>query len=215
MRPGKTAGFLVCTFILLGSNSYAQISVGDALSKFASAGIAYKEGRYDEAISRYNEISGAGRESGPIYYNLGNSYFKKGDIGNTALSYARAKKFIPRDSDLLFNEKYTQSKIDQYGSGKNPNIFEFVLDDFIQFWTVDEVVIILVGLMISIGVESPAERKGSGKIEERLGRQTLLQFQRIAHSPDVDEVARVGRVRFEFGAQAVDVRFDQLAGLSR
>ena len=153
MRPGKIIGFLVCTFILLllGSNSDAQISVGGALSKFASAGVAYKEGRYDEAISRYNEILSAGRENGPIYYNLGNSYFKKGDMGNTALNYVRAKKFIPRDSDLMFNEKYIQSKIDQYGVEKNPNVFEDVLKDFIRFLTVDEMVIIVVGLIVIVG----------------------------------------------------------------
>jgi tetratricopeptide (TPR) repeat protein len=147
LRATLTLGLV----ILVGGTGRCQITPEEALSKFVSAGMAYKEGRYDVAISQYMEILQGGRESGPLYYNLGNSYFKKADLGQAVLNYERAKKFIPRDSDLKFNDRYVQSQMEHYGNGESQNIFQENLRNFIQFYTIDEMVIILLCLAIGIG----------------------------------------------------------------
>ncbi|MFA5363342.1 MAG: tetratricopeptide repeat protein [Candidatus Omnitrophota bacterium] len=75
-------------------------------SLFYQAGISYQQGKYDRAASDYEKLINSGLESGNVYYNLGNSYFKKGDLGLAVLSYERARRFIPNDGDLRSNYKF-------------------------------------------------------------------------------------------------------------
>ncbi|MCK5507694.1 MAG: tetratricopeptide repeat protein, partial [Desulfobacterales bacterium] len=43
---------------------------------------------------------------GELFYNIGNCYFRLGQKGNALLNYERARRFIPRDSDLKYNIEY-------------------------------------------------------------------------------------------------------------
>lgn len=141
--------------VLTAGTGQCQITAEEALSKFVTAGMAYKEGRYDAALSLYTEILEGGRVSGPLYYNLGNSYFKKGQLGKAALNYERAKQFIPRDSDLKFNWHHIQSQIKFYGDeGEGQGMAQEFFKRFTQFYTLDEMVMIVLGLVFTMGVLS-------------------------------------------------------------
>jgi tetratricopeptide (TPR) repeat protein len=72
---------------------------------------AYEKGEYAEAIEEYKKVTGAGYGSGPLYYNLGNAYFKTGALGEAILNYERAKRLMPRDADLKANFRFVSSKI--------------------------------------------------------------------------------------------------------
>ncbi|TDI24934.1 MAG: tetratricopeptide repeat protein [Acidobacteria bacterium] len=63
----------------------------------------YQEGDFDGALERYAQILDAGLESGELYYNLGNTYFKLGELGPAILYYERARRLMPGDGDLLAN----------------------------------------------------------------------------------------------------------------
>jgi tetratricopeptide (TPR) repeat protein len=151
MKTLRLLIILPCLLFLGGKNAFAEITSDEALSVFVSAGMAYKEGRYDAAIDKYNAILEGSRASGPLYYNLGNSYFKKGNVGRAVLNYERAKKYIPRDSDLKFNERYARSKIDQQTADTGQSYFERVIQSQIDFYTTEEIIMILFGLGLSIG----------------------------------------------------------------
>lgn len=133
-------------------NGSAQMTTDESLSKFVSAGMAYKEGQYDLAIQRYNEIVQGGRESGATYYNLGNSYFRKGDLGRTVLNYERAKRLIPRDSDLNFNYRHVLSRIERLNNGKKESLLDKAIKNHIQFYTTDEMVLIIAGVIFAVGI---------------------------------------------------------------
>ncbi|MFA5100990.1 MAG: tetratricopeptide repeat protein [Candidatus Omnitrophota bacterium] len=75
---------------------------------FKEADQFYKDSKYDEAVEAYEKLLRGGSESGNLYYNLGNSYFKKGDLGRAILNYERAKLFIPHDSDLRSNYDFVR-----------------------------------------------------------------------------------------------------------
>jgi len=49
-------------------------------------------------------------ESGNLYFNLGNAYFKAGERGKAILNYERARRLIPRDPDVQANLAYAQSQ---------------------------------------------------------------------------------------------------------
>ncbi len=88
------------------SSSLAQEAANTPGALFYQANINYQEAKYDSAIKNYARIINSGFESGNIYYNLGNSYFKKGELGLAVLNYERAKVLIPNDSDLSSNYDY-------------------------------------------------------------------------------------------------------------
>ncbi len=100
------------TFFIMQLQTYAAVmSKDEVIRDFVSAGVAYKDKDYDKAISLYNKIINSGWESGAIYYNLANSYFRKGDIGRAILNYERARRLIPADSDLNYNLRYARSLV--------------------------------------------------------------------------------------------------------
>ncbi len=82
-------------------------------AKFTAANIAYKAQDYTRAIEGYEAILKSGKESGAIYYNLGNSYFKQGELGRAILNYERARRLMPRDADLNFNLQYVRQRAGQ------------------------------------------------------------------------------------------------------
>ena len=80
-------------------------------SLFFQGNASYGEEDYEGAISDYEEALSLGFESGPLYYNLGNAYFKAGSLGKAILNYLRAGRLMPNDADLKANLGYAQSLI--------------------------------------------------------------------------------------------------------
>jgi len=83
---------------------------------FYKGNTLYEEGKYEAAISEYSRLIEQGLESGHLYYNMGNSYFKSGEPGRAILYYEKAKRLIPGDSDLRSNYTYAMSNIRQVSS---------------------------------------------------------------------------------------------------
>jgi hypothetical protein len=54
-------------------------------------------------VTAYSRILASGQESGTLYYNLGNCYYKLGDIGRAVLFYERARRRMPEDEDIRTN----------------------------------------------------------------------------------------------------------------
>lgn len=68
----------------------------------------YQEGNYQKAIDLYNGILAGDMESASIYYNLGNCYYKIGEISRSILNYERALLLKPGDKDARYNLKLAQ-----------------------------------------------------------------------------------------------------------
>jgi tetratricopeptide (TPR) repeat protein len=60
-------------------------------------------------LESYLSIRDAGYESGELYYNIGNAYFKLGDLGRAIVNYERAVKLMPRDEDARANLELARS----------------------------------------------------------------------------------------------------------
>ncbi|HBF43237.1 MAG TPA: hypothetical protein DDW42_06320 [Desulfobacteraceae bacterium] len=88
-------------FLLLAPVMAAECRQWEAL--FFRANQAYKEGRYQESIDNYSKLIQSGLKNGHIYYNLGNSYFKKRELGRAIFNYERARLWLPGDADLKYN----------------------------------------------------------------------------------------------------------------
>lgn len=144
------------------------------LQNFLKANMSYRDGKYADAISGYEAVLARGLESGPLYYNLGNSYFKAGQTGKAVLSYERAQKLIPRDNDLLVNEKYVQSTIGELPV-EGRTFWQNALERHKEFYSVDEMAVILLVLLFLIaashlaGLYFPAFRRVGARVMIVLG----------------------------------------------
>lgn len=69
---------------------------------FDGANQAYRQAKYSEAIKKYEQILD-GNINGEVYYNLGNAYYKSGNIGKAILHYERAMKWLANDDDVRHN----------------------------------------------------------------------------------------------------------------
>jgi tetratricopeptide (TPR) repeat protein len=70
---------------------------------FASANKLYQEGKFPEARDHYESLLANGYEGSALYLNLGNTYFRMGNIARAVLSYERGLRLAPNDDDLQFN----------------------------------------------------------------------------------------------------------------
>jgi tetratricopeptide (TPR) repeat protein len=88
----------------------------------------YEAGNYDEAADIYESIIAVGIQNSDLYYNLGNSYFKQGDLGRAILNYRRAHRLNPRDSDIKTNlmiaRAQTLDQLEVSGEGSFSNLIQ-------------------------------------------------------------------------------------------
>lgn len=102
--------FLSFIFIFLRQVDCDQLSQIRLL--FHQGNTDYREGKFEQAITDYEKALSLGFESGPLYYNLGNAYFKHGTLGKAILNYLRAQSHMPGDADLKSNLTYAQSLVE-------------------------------------------------------------------------------------------------------
>ena len=141
--------FLTLLFFAVSFYVFAN-KKDDLKTIFYTAGAMYEYGEYDKAIKEYNKIIEKGFESGAIYYNLGNCYFKKGKLGKALLNYEKAKRLIPRDSDLESNYKYARSLVKGgFIKDKRSWLIRFT-DKVFKNFTINELSILLSCLYIII-----------------------------------------------------------------
>ncbi|NLW55309.1 MAG: tetratricopeptide repeat protein [Firmicutes bacterium] len=111
-------GLLVLGFLfflpLLGGAQPENPSSPEAL--FAQANTHYEKGEYQAAVALYQHLVECGYESGHLFYNLGNSYFKLGEKGQAVLYYEKARRLIPHDADLKANLAYALSGVEEGGN---------------------------------------------------------------------------------------------------
>jgi len=103
MTPRIALAGLLLTGLLIaaGLTMYAD-SPADTGAMMASNEL-YDAGRYAESAQVYEQIVDQGYQDSALYYNLGNAYYKQGDLGRAILNYVRAERLAPRDADVRAN----------------------------------------------------------------------------------------------------------------
>ncbi len=112
------------------------LTLEEAKALFADANQAFQDGNeaaasdpgrarehYRSAALRYERLIEEGSVSnGKLYYNLGNAYFRTGEIGRAILNYRRAQRLRPGDDNLRRNLTYARSqrldRIEESSSGQ-------------------------------------------------------------------------------------------------
>jgi hypothetical protein len=81
---------------------------------------------YRSSIMHFERITGAGGvRNGKLFYNLGNAYFRKGDIGRAILNYRRAALYMPHDPNLRLNLEFARGRrVDSIEQNQREKVFE-------------------------------------------------------------------------------------------
>ncbi|MCF6155121.1 MAG: tetratricopeptide repeat protein [Candidatus Brocadia sp.] len=104
----------------------SEISSDDAIKLFTDANEKYQlaakfvaskniqeaEQKLKEATLQYEAILARGFKNGQIYYNLGNTYYRQGELGKAILNYRRAEQLIPRNADVDTNLRLIKGSIE-------------------------------------------------------------------------------------------------------
>ena len=89
---------------------------------------------YQKAILRFERIvQDGGIQSGKLYYDIGNTYFRMGDLGRAILNYRRAQRYLPNDPNLAQNLQYARKRrTDQIEEKQQTKVLKTLL-----FWHYD------------------------------------------------------------------------------
>lgn len=79
------------------------LALAAALHSFTAGNDLYLRGDYTGAAAAYESAFAEDPSSPAIAYNLGNAYYKAGDLPRAVLSYEKTLRLAPRDADARAN----------------------------------------------------------------------------------------------------------------
>ncbi|UKN01309.1 tetratricopeptide repeat protein [Paracrocinitomix mangrovi] len=119
----------------------------------------YNSEKYEEAIEAYSKHIANGEYSVELYYNLGNAYYRNGDLGKSIWAYESALKIDPDHEDANFNLEFanaqTIDKLDTQRHGLGHWVQGLAFSDKINFWAIISIICsILLSLALTVFVKS-------------------------------------------------------------
>ncbi|MDH3256996.1 MAG: tetratricopeptide repeat protein [Nitrospinota bacterium] len=113
--------------ILLPATTWSQDSTG-----ISQANRLYNQNQFREAAEIYERVIAGGMENGHLYYNLGNTYFRMGNLPRAILNYVKAQNLLPRNEDVEANLEYAVRQTVDQMDGRKPYALEAIF-----FWIGD------------------------------------------------------------------------------
>ena len=82
-------------------------------------------GKFEQAVSLYEQLLESGFINGQIYYNLGNACYRLGTPGKAIMYYRKAEELLPRDADIKANINLLKRDfVDRETIGQKPEILK-------------------------------------------------------------------------------------------
>ncbi|NRD18804.1 tetratricopeptide repeat protein [Winogradskyella eckloniae] len=95
------------TFLLLCCLSFIGFSQNDAV--FEEANTLYNNGKFAEAIDKYESILKSEQHSAELYYNLGNANYKLNNVAPSIYYFEKALLLNPNDKEIQNNLAFAQN----------------------------------------------------------------------------------------------------------
>ncbi len=97
--------YVVILSLFIFSSAFANSHIDSVMTK---GNQLYRDGEYAKAVDVYKQLIDEGYEGVSLFYNLGNAYYRIGDIGHAILYYEKALKISPSDEDAKHNLLFAQ-----------------------------------------------------------------------------------------------------------
>jgi hypothetical protein len=88
-----------------------SLRAGEGPAPFEQASQLYEQGKFTEAAAAYEQLLQSGHRTLPVYFNLGNAWFKAGQPGRSIAAYLHAERLAPRDPNVRFNLGFVRKKV--------------------------------------------------------------------------------------------------------
>ncbi|WP_458628431.1 tetratricopeptide repeat protein [Winogradskyella sp. PC D3.3] len=95
------------TFLLICCFSFIGFSQND--QSFSEANALYNDGKYAEAIDKYESILDSKQHSAELYFNLGNANYKLNNIAPSIYYFEKALQLKPNDKDIQNNLAFARN----------------------------------------------------------------------------------------------------------
>ena len=99
LRPFCVAAFVVGVLLAFP----VQAQQGGASLAFQYGNERYVQGDYQAALIAYQQAEAAGYVSGPLFYNMGSTFHRLGELGQAIRYYEKARRLMPDNDNLLHN----------------------------------------------------------------------------------------------------------------
>jgi len=107
-RAGVVGLILVMALVAVASG---EQDTGEINTLFDQACDFYEAGDLVSARAGFEALLSMGVRNGAVYYNLGNCYYKQGEVGRAVANYRRALMLAPRDEDIRINLDLLRSAV--------------------------------------------------------------------------------------------------------
>ena len=98
--------------LMLTGTGMSAVQAAEYPDSLWNAGVnAYSSGQWNEAVEAWASLLDLGIENAPLYYNLGNAWYKENDMAHAILCYERALKIDPSYSDAAYNLEFARAGI--------------------------------------------------------------------------------------------------------
>ena len=140
-RDGDTLALPLIVLLLLASpNVCFPAQAPDAA--FDAANRLYDQGKYTESASAFEQLLQSKVSAPSIYFNLGNAFFKSGQIGRAITAYRAAETMTPRDPDIHANLRFARNQVQGPTLASTPwqnwlhklTLNEWILSLTVAFW---------------------------------------------------------------------------------
>ena len=108
---GLIAGMRLLTVVLGLAISTSCGHGAEPSAAFDQANRLYEQGKFTEAVGAYEQLLAQGKASAPLYFNLGNAWFRAGRLGQAILNYRLAERLSPRDPDIRANLRFARNTV--------------------------------------------------------------------------------------------------------
>jgi len=85
------------------------ISVGQNETLFKQGNRLYNEGKFNDAILKYESILDTNEHSAELYFNLGNAHYKLNNIAPSIYFFEKALQLEPNDKEILHNIAFARN----------------------------------------------------------------------------------------------------------
>ena len=124
----------------------------DGSGTMSIANDLYEQGRFVESAQLYQEMADGGYGGIALFYNLGNAYYKSGDLGRAILNYLRAARLDPRDSDIQENLRIARDEtVDLVGTDRESALAGSIELPQLRL-SLDELALAVLGLWIVLAL---------------------------------------------------------------
>ena len=110
MMPAKMQFLFGWVLLALLSLNPVGAHAENSVAAFEAANKLYEQGDYSAAAAAYEKLIEGQARSAAVYFNLGNAFFKAGQVGRAIVAYRVAEKMTPRDPDVRANLRFARQQ---------------------------------------------------------------------------------------------------------